>query len=117
MSVDGARQGDVWWVDFGEPLGSEPGFRRPALITSSDRFNRSRIATVMVSAITSNLRLADAPGNVALVVGEAGLPKASVVNVTQTLVVDRSRLDARIGALSVLPMQAVRQGLRLLFDL
>jgi mRNA interferase MazF len=111
------HQGDVWWVDFGEPFGSEPGFRRPVVITSSDRFNNSRIVTVMVTAITSNLRLARSPGNVELAQGEAGLPRASVVNVTQTLVVDRARLVSRVGALGVVPMHAVSQGLRLLFGL
>jgi mRNA interferase MazF len=111
------RCGDIWWADFGEPFGSDPGFRRPVVITSSDRFNNSRIATVMVTAITSNLRLGRAPGNVELAEGEASLPRACVVNVTQTLMVDRARLVSRVGVLGVVPMHAVSQGLRLLFDL
>jgi len=110
-------RGDVWWVDFGEPVGSEPGYRRPALVVSSDRFNRSHISTVLVSAITSNLRLASAPGNVELAAGDAGLPKSCVVNVTQTLVIDRVRLMERAGALDTVSMHKVSQGLRLVFDL
>jgi len=110
-------RGEVWWVDFGEPVGSEPGFRRPALVVSSDRFNRSRISTVLVSAITSTMRLASAPGNVELPPGDAGLPKVCVVNVTQTLVIDRVRLIERAGTLDAVSMHKVSQGLRLVFDL
>lgn len=111
------NRGDVWWIDFGEPLGSEPGYRRPALIVSSDRFNRSRIATVIVTAVTSNLRLAGAPGNVELEAGAAALPKDCVVNVSQTLVVDRSRLVEIIGTLGSVEMRQVDDGLRLALGL
>ncbi|MCI1746954.1 MAG: type II toxin-antitoxin system PemK/MazF family toxin [Acidipropionibacterium sp.] len=110
-------RGEVWWVDFGEPLGSEPGYRRPALIVSSDRFNRSRISTVIVTAITSSLRLAAAPGNVELEAGEAGLPKDCVVNVSQTLVIDRSRLAQPAGLLEPHLMSRVDDGLRLVLAL
>ncbi|MFT4165952.1 MAG: type II toxin-antitoxin system PemK/MazF family toxin [Microlunatus sp.] len=110
-------RGEVWWVDFGEPLGSEPGFRRPALVVSSDRFNRSRISTVIVSAITSNLHLARAPGNVELERGEGALPRACLVNVSQTLVIDRVRLSELIGSLSPSITRQVDQGLRLVLDL
>lgn len=110
-------RGEVWWADFGEPLGSEPGYRRPAVVVSSDRFNRSRIATVIVSTITSNLRLAAAPGNVELDEGAARLDRASVVNVSQTLVVDRSRLVESIGALDLSAMRRVDDGLRLVLGL
>ncbi|WP_103061612.1 type II toxin-antitoxin system PemK/MazF family toxin [Actinomyces qiguomingii] len=109
-------RGEVWWLDFGDPIGSKPGYRRPALIVSSDRFNRSRIATVIVSAITSNLRLAAAPGNVGIERGEAGLSKQCVVNVSQTLVVDRSRLSDRIGVLPAHLLNRVDDGLRLVLD-
>lgn len=104
-------------MDFGEPVGSEPGYRRPALVVSSDRFNRSRISTVVVTAITSNLRLAAAPGNVELEKGEAGLGKGCVVNVSQTLVVDRSRLSEHVGVLPSHLMNRVDGGLRLLLAL
>lgn len=90
-------RGELWWVDFGAP--ASPGYRRPAVVVSSDRFNRSRIATVIVTAVTSNLRLAEAPGNVALPQETTGLDRPSVANVSQLLTVDRAVLDNRIGAL------------------
>lgn len=93
-------QGEVHWVDFGAPQGSEPGPRRPCVIVQNDAFNASRISTVVVAVITSNVRLAEAFGNVALRKGEAGLRRASVVNVSQVATVDRSMLDGRIGQLT-----------------
>jgi mRNA interferase MazF len=110
-------RGEIWWVDFGDPVGSEPGYRRPIVIVSSDRFNRSRIATVIVSAVTSNLRLAGAPGNVFLEAAVAGLPKDSVANVSQILTVDRSRLVDRAGILNRATMATLDYGLRLVLDL
>ncbi len=110
-------RGEVWWADFGEPFGSEPAYERPVLVVSSDRFNRSRIGTVIVTALTSNLRLAAAPGNVELERGDAGLPKECVVNVFQTLVVDRARLSRAAGALPFHLMNRVDSGLRLVLAL
>lgn len=110
-------RGEVWWADFGEPVGSEPGYRRPALVVSSDRFNRSRIRTVIVTAVTSNMRLASAPGNVVVATGAAGLAKHSVVNVTQTMVVDRSRLTTLAGRLPPTLLRQVDDGLRLVLGL
>ncbi len=110
-------KGEVWWVDFGEPVGSEPGYRRPAVVVSSDRFNRSRIATVIVSAITSNLSLGQAPGNIFLDSAVTGLERDSVINVSQTLVVDRSRLVTCPGKLDRSTMIRLDESLRLLFDL
>ncbi|MFT3886864.1 MAG: type II toxin-antitoxin system PemK/MazF family toxin [Arachnia sp.] len=110
-------RGEVWWADFGEPLGSEPGYLRPALVVSSDRFNRSRIATVIVSVITSDIRLASAPGNVELERGNANLPKDCVINVSQTLVVDRTRLTELVGPLPSHLMNRVDDGLRLVLAL
>jgi mRNA interferase MazF len=111
------RRGELWWVDFAEPVGSAPGYRRPAAVVSSDRFNRSRIATVIVAAVTSNIRLADAPGNVALPAGSSGLPKDSVVNASQLLAVDRGLLDRRIGMLPSAQLTVLDRGLRLVLDL
>lgn len=111
------RRGELWWVDFAEPVGSAPGYRRPAVVVSADRFNRSRIATVIVAAVTSNTRLADAPGNVALPAGPSGLPKDSVVNVSQLLAVDRGLLDRRIGMLPSAQLAVLDRGLRLVLDL
>lgn len=106
-------RGELWWVDFGEPVGSGPGYRRPAVIVSSDRFNRSRIATLIVAAVTSNLRLTGIPGNVALPTEETGLPKPSVVNVTQLLTIDRQLLDGLISKIAGTRMHAIDEGLRL----
>lgn len=108
-------RGEVWWVDFAEPVGSGPGYRRPAVVVSSDRFNRSRIRTVVVAAITSNLRLAEAPGNVAL--PRDLLPKPSVVNVTQLMAVDRDLLDGSVGRLDAIDQRRVDDGLRLALGL
>lgn len=110
-------RGELWWVDFGEPLGSAPGYRRPAVVVSSDRFNRSRIATVIVAAVTSNMRLADAPGNVMLPTKGSGLSKPFVVNVSQLIVIDRRILHTRIGRLPSLAVPAVDAGLRLVLGL
>jgi mRNA interferase MazF len=106
------RQGEVYWFRFAG-VGSEPAGRRPALVVQHDRFNRSAIQTTVIAAITSNLRLAAMPGNVRLRKGEASLPNASVVNVTQLRTVDRDRLDERVGALGPARMLEVLRGLSL----
>ena len=82
-------QGDVCWADLPEPVGSGPGFRRPVLVVQGNAFNRSRIATVLIVPLTSNLRLANAPGNVVLPARVSGLPRESVANVSQLIAVDR----------------------------
>jgi mRNA interferase MazF len=110
------RHGEVYWLRF-LGLGSEPDRRRPALVVQHDRFNRSAINTVVVAAITSNVRLAVMPGNVRLRKGEANLPRASVVNVTQLRTVDRERLEEPIGVLSATRMHEVRAGLALVLGL
>jgi mRNA interferase MazF len=107
------KRGEIWWVDFGDPCGSSPGYRRPAVIVSSDRFNRSRLRTVTVVAVTSNVDLATAPGNVALDPLDTGLDRPSVINVTQLASVDRGVLDARVGALPAERLRALEAGLRL----
>lgn len=109
------RQGEVYWLRFGAPEGSEPAGRRPALIIQHDRFNRSAISTVVVAAVTSNIRLAAMPGNVRLRRGEAGLLLPSVVNVSQLRTVDRSRLLERVGILGPARLREVLNGLALLF--
>jgi mRNA interferase MazF len=106
------RQGEVYWLSFAGK-GSEPAGRRPAVVVQDDRYNRSSISTVIVAAVTSNLRLAAAPGNVRLRKGEANLPRASVVNVTQLRTLDRSRLDDRIGTLSPARVRQIVEGLAL----
>jgi mRNA interferase MazF len=109
------RQGEVYWLHFGASEGSAPSGRRPALVVQHDRFNRSTISTAVVAAITSNLRLGAMPGNVRLRRGEAGLPRASVVNVSQLRTIDRSRLVERVGVLGTSRIRDVLGGLALLF--
>ena len=108
---------EIWWAALPEPAGSGPGYRRPVLVVSSDSFNRSRINTVVVAAITSNARLADAPGNVQIPAGSAGLAKTSVVNVSQILTLDKSYLSKRVGRVSPRHMALVDDGIRLVLDL
>lgn len=103
-------RGEVWWVP--EPLGSAPGYRRPVVVVQDDTFTQSRISTVIVVAITSNLRLAEAPGNVLLPQAASGLPKDSVVNVSQVLTIDKTFLGERITTLPSFLMAEVDEGLR-----
>ncbi len=109
-------QGDLFWVDLGAPSGAAPGFRHPHVVVQNNVFNRSRIDTVVVCVITSNLTRAKAPGNVLLDRGEAGLSKKSVVNVSQVFTVDKRDLQERIGALSSQRMRQVLDGLYLLLE-
>ena len=107
------RRGEIWWASLPEPAGSGPGFRRPVLVVSANSFNESRIATIVAAVISSNLRLADAPGNVRLAVRGTGLSRPSVVNISQLITVDKSLLTARLGRLSPRQMAEVDEGLRL----
>ena len=111
------RRGEIWWASLPEPAGSGPGFRRPLLIVSANSFNESRISTVVAAVITSNLRLADAPGNVRLPIKGTGLAKASAVNVSQIITVDKTFLTQRIGRLSPRLLAEVDDGLRLVFTI
>lgn len=109
------RQGEIYWLSFGATEGSEPAGRRPGLVVQHDRFNRSALATTVVVAVTSNLRLAAMPGNVRLRRGEAGLLVPSVVNVSQVRTIDRQRLVERVGILGSSRMREVLAGIALLF--
>lgn len=111
------RRGEIWWASLRTPTGSEPGFRRPLLVISSDDFNESAIRTVLCAVITSNTKLADAPGNVRLPRREGGITKGSVVNVSQLVTMDRRFLDERLGTVSSAVMQQVDSGLRLVLAL
>ena len=104
------HQGEIHWVDLGDPRGSEPAHRRPCVIIQNDAFNASRIFTVVVAILTSNLRLGQAFGNVTLRKGEAGLPRRSVANIAQLATVDRTLLDGRIGKLSRRRLDEVLRG-------
>lgn len=110
-------RGEIWWADLPVPGRSEPGYRRPVLIVQSDGFNRSGIQTVVTLAITSNLRLAEAPGNVSLARRGTGLRKASVINVSQVITLDKQYLIERAGRAPDIIMGRVEEGLRLLLGL
>ncbi len=110
------RQGDIFWFHFGDPSGSEPGFRRPCIVIQNNVFNSSNINTTVVCAITSNLHLGNVPGNVRLLKGEANLPKSSVVNVSQLLTVDKRKLVNKIGTLSKKRIQEIINGIHILTE-
>lgn len=108
------RQGDVYWIELGPPSGSGPGYKHPHVVVQNNVFNQSRIRTVVVCAITSNLNVAKAPGNLLLKKGEANLKKDCVVNISQILTVDKADLYERIGSLSPLKIREIVQGIQLL---
>jgi mRNA interferase MazF len=107
------RRGQLWWAELPDPTGSEPGFKRPVLVIQTDPFNTSRIDTVIVMAITSNMRLAKAPGNVRLSKVKSGLTKESVANVSQISTIDQEFLTEEIGKLEKLTMQQIDEGIKL----
>lgn len=107
------ERGEIWWADLDAAEKSEPAFRRPLLIVQANGFNRSRIATTIAVVITSNLRLAEAPGNVFVPAEDSGLPKDSVVNVSQVVTVDKTLLSVRVNKIAPRYMRAVNEGLKL----
>jgi mRNA interferase MazF len=111
------RRGEIWWADLPAPSGSGPGFRRPVVVVQSNDFNASAIRTVVVVTITSNLRLAAAPGNVALTIRESKLKRKSVINVSQILTVDKSVLSDRVVSLSEDVRHRIDEGLRSVLSL
>jgi len=110
------EQGEVFWLDLGAPSGSEPGYCHPHVVIQNNLFNRSRLNTVVVCALTSNLRRARSPGNVLLEEGEANLTKQSVVNITQIFTVDKGDLVERIGRLSHERLCQILDGVHLLVE-
>lgn len=110
------EQGDVFWVDLGEPSGSGPGYRHPHVVVQNNVFNRSRLSTVVVCVLTSNLKRAKVPGNVLLEKGEANLPKQSVVNVSQVFTVDKGDLVERISTLSRGRVRQILDGILLVTE-
>lgn len=110
------RQGDVYWLDLGQPRGSEPGFRRPFVVVQNNLLNSSRIHPIVVCAITSNLKRTRAPGNVLLEPGEANLSVRSVVNVSQLYAVDRELFEEPLGALSPERMEEILAGVRFVIE-
>lgn len=110
-------RGEIWWADLPEPTGSAPGLPHPVLIIQADSFNRSAINTFIVAVISSNTNLAESFGNVLISPRASGLPKDSVVNITQLFTVDKSLLLEYVGTLSERKMQQVDKGLRLVLSL
>ncbi len=108
------RRGDLWWADLGEPHGSEPGFRRPVLVIQDDGFNQSKLATVVVLALTSNSRYGQLPGNVSLAATVSGLDRDSIINVSQITTIDKSWLDSWVSRLPNEVMAEVEYGLALI---
>jgi mRNA interferase MazF len=105
-------RGEIWWASLPDPIGSEPGYRRPVLIVQDDIFTQSRINTVIVVIITSNTKLVEAPGNTLLKSKATGLPKDSVANVSQLFTIDKKFLVERIGMLPECLQEKVDEGLR-----
>lgn len=111
------NRGEIWWIDFGQPFGSEPGFRRPAVVVQADSFNRSAIRTAIVVPMSTNAALAMAPGNVRCRPRDTGLEKPCVANVSQVAVIDRVRLVEKAGRLTDRLLTQVEAGLRLVLAL
>jgi len=107
------KRGEVWWASMGEPRGSEPGYRRPVVIVSTNEFNRSLIQTVIVAVVTSNLRLVDAPGNFKITKKQSNLSKDSVVNVSQLITLDKIFLTEKIGKLNPKNINFLNEGIKL----
>jgi mRNA interferase MazF len=110
------KQGDVFWIDLDEPLGSEPGYHHPCVVVQNNVFNYSRIKTVVICLLTSNLKRAESPGNVLLKKGEANLPKSSVVNISQIFTVNKINLVEKIGTLSLERIHQILDGIKLLIE-
>jgi len=106
------HRGEIWWAELPDLVGSEPGYRRPVVVVQDDTFNQSRINTVIVVIVTSNLQLANAPGNVLLPRDASGLPKDSVANASQIFTIDKQFLTERIGSLPEALQQELDEGLR-----
>ena len=112
-----AHRGEIWWAALGSPSGSEPGYHRPVVILQIDDFNQSSIQTVIVATLTSNSRLAQAPGNVLCRPKDTGLTKPSVVNVSQVATIDKKHLLEKVGSLSSRLLTEVEDGVRLVLGL
>ena len=112
MTTETINRGDLFWIELDESRGSVPGLAHPHVVVQDDVFNHSRITTVVVCALTSNLHRANEPGNVLLDVNEGNLPRQSVVVVSQVSSVEKARLGERIGALSDERVEQILAGLR-----
>jgi mRNA interferase MazF len=110
------QQGDIYWIDLGKPVGAQSAYRHPHVVIQNNVFNRSRIATVLVCALTSNFKRVNAPGNVLLEKNEANLPKQSVVNVSQIFTVSKEQLQQKIGTLDKVRIEQILAGIQLVIE-
>jgi mRNA interferase MazF len=111
------ERGEVWWADLPDPVGAGPGFRRPVIVIQSNDFNRSKIRTIIILILTSNLKLSDAPGNVLIPSSESGLSKDSVANISQIITVDKDFLTEKCGKLPLRYIKSIDDGLRLVLSI
>ena len=110
-------RGEIWWADLGLPLGSEPGFKRPVVVIQDNSFNRSKIKTIIVASITTNINLAEAPGNFFIEKEESGLSKNGAVNISQISTIDKRRLTDKVSILSQDSMSEIDYGLKLVLNI
>lgn len=106
-----ARQGEIWWADLGDPVGSAPGYRRPVLVVQANAFNQSRIGTIVCVPLTGNLKWIRSPGNVLLKATETGLDRDSVASASGIVALDRAQLDERLGEVSRRKLEQVFAGI------
>jgi mRNA interferase MazF len=111
------NRGEIWWAELSEPKKSEPGYKRPLVIIQSNSFNKSNINTTICAVITSNLKLADAPGNIILNPKTSGLPKDSVINISQIITIDKSFLIEKVGELTNKQINRLENSLKLILSL
>ncbi|CAK0772350.1 mRNA interferase [Gammaproteobacteria bacterium] len=114
MVIEDINQGDIFWIELDEPAGSSPGYVHPHVVIQNNLFNYSKINTVVVCALTSNLKRANSPGNVLLERGEANLQKQSVVVVSQIFTIDKNQLCEYIGKLQKGRINQIIEGINLL---
>lgn len=109
--------GEIWWADLGIPFGSEPGFKRPVVVIQDNSFNRSKIRTVIVASITTNLNLSDAPGNIYIDMQNSGLSKDGVINISQISTLDKSRLTEKAGYLTYDVIMELNESLKIILNI
>lgn len=110
------QQGDIYWINLGEPSGSEPGYIRPYVVIQNNLLNQSQIRTVIVCALTTNIRRAKAIGNILLEPEETNLPEPSVVNVSQIFTVDKALLTDKVGTLPDARVRQIIAGLAMIIE-
>lgn len=110
-------RGEIWWADFGIPFGSEPGFKRPVLIVQDDEFNRSSINTIVIVPFSTNVKLAEAPGNVYIESTDSGLSKDSVIVSSQVTAIDRRRILERISKIEKRFFGEIEDGIRIVLGM